>query len=210
MTYSSRDLEIVEGLEAIRRRPELYVGPADAEHSLCGRLLLCAVANIAGSTPAPPAVRLTLWSGDCFTLAFDGEPLSIALREMTVTGVTGVPHPELYHRFMYLMNPGADLLGVGAVAVNALSERLVVTTSHDGIRYRAAFRCGALVSLLHKTHDTDENLGVNCLTFKPDASVVPGVCTPDQAKALVERLSPETPAVAISAIDRTSEKPYWW
>ena len=118
MAYSSRDLESVEGLEPIRRRPEMYVGPADAEHSLCGRLLLYAVANIAASTPVRPAVRLTLWSGNAFTVAFDGEPLSIALRE---TRVTSVPHPELYHRFMYLMDPGADLLGAGAVIVNALS-----------------------------------------------------------------------------------------
>jgi hypothetical protein len=151
-------------------------------------------------------VRLTLWSGNAFTVAFDGEPLSIALRAMPVSGI---PHPELYHRFMFLMTPGADLLGVGAVIVNALSERLVVTTMHDGIRYRATFRRGGLVSLLGRTRDAEEYLGVNCLTFKPDVSVVPGLLTPDQAKELVERL-PETPAVPISAIDRTSEKPDWW
>lgn len=206
MTYASRDLEIVEGLDVIRSRPAMYVGSADAEHSLCSRLLQCAISNIAASTPSPTAIRLTLWSGGAFTLAFDGEPLSIALE---TPRAAGLPQPALYERFMRLTNPGADPLGVAAVVLNALSECLVVRTVHDGVWYRAAFRRGALVSLLSKAEELEESLGVNCLTFLPDSAVVPGAVAAAQARRLIQKLTPDSPDLPMSAIDRAAEKPYW-
>jgi len=203
MGYTSRDIEVIEGLEAVRRRPTMYIGEETPERSLCSRLVECVVGSVAAETPTPTAVRLLLWTGGAVTVAYDGEPLPIAARE-----TCGVAHPELYDWFMGIMVPGSPLLLATAV-VNALSKRLVVSTVHDGVRYRAAFRRGGLVSLLSKT-PTEELLGTNWFTFKPDSELILGFVGPDEAERIVERTKTANDSVPVTVIDRSGEKADWW
>jgi DNA gyrase/topoisomerase IV subunit B len=182
MTYSTQAFNVLEGLDAVRFRPAMYIGPGDADHSLCLR------------------------SGGVFTVAFDGEPLPIAPYAPLATGVA---HPEPYWLFMCLA-VGGSRSGLGGAIVNALSERLVVSTVHSGVRYRAAFRRGGLIGLLGRTGQTDEALGTNWITFKPDETVVPGAVTFEDAERLIGQLAARAPNVELSAIDRTQEKPDWW
>jgi DNA gyrase subunit B len=204
MGYTSRDIDVIEGLEAIRRRPSMYVGDATGGRTLCSRFLECVVGNVAAESPPPTAVRLIVWMGNALTVAYDGEPLPIR----PVVGPGAISHPELYTMFMTLLAPGSPLALWAAIA-NALSERLVVSTMHENTRYRAAFRRGGLVSLLSKT-PTDESLGTSWLTLKPDADVVPGAIDATEAEAIVRRLKDATPAVHLTTVDRTNEKPDWW
>jgi DNA gyrase/topoisomerase IV subunit B len=120
-----------------------------------------------------------------------------------------VSHPELYEAFMYLPARSPEH-GLGPVIINALSERLVVSTIHDGQRYRASFRHGGLVSLLGKHTLTEEPYGTNWITFKPEAAIAPGTVTPDHARRIVERVAAGAPGVDVSLVDRSSERPDWW
>lgn len=204
MGYTRRDIKVIEGLEAIRRRPTMYLGEATSERTLCSLLVECVVGSIVAESPAPAALRLLLWSDGAVTVAYDGERLPIEARETR----TGVAHPELYSLFMSIFGPRRPLQ-FGAAIVNALSEKLVVSTIHDGVRYRAAFSRGGLVSLLSKA-PSDEPLGTNWLTFKPDTAIIPGVLDAAEAERIVTRVRSANPAVPASVADRSSEKPDWW
>ena len=205
MAYDQRDLAVIEGAGAIRRRPSMYIGEATADRTLCSRLVESVVGVVAADVPAPSAVRLILWAGESVTVAFDGEPLPIRSRR-----AGGISHPELYRMFLVISAPPTERpLSFGAAIVSALTERLVVSTVHDDTRYRAAFSRGGLVSLLARC-STDERLGTAWLTFKPDADVVPGVIDFAEAEAIAARVSAVTPSVRIEAVDRSGEKPDWW
>lgn len=181
----------------------MYIGDATDGRTLCSRLVECIVGNVSAESPAPTAVRLIVWAGNVFTVAYDGEPLPIHPVERG-----GVSHPELYTMFMTLLAPSGPLY-MGAAVANALSARLVVSTVHEGGRYRAAFSRGGLVSLLFAA-PTEETLGTNWLTFKPDPEVTPGEVTPSEADAIIRRLRESTPATAMTAVNRVHERPDWW
>lgn len=91
-----------------------------------------------------------------------------------------------------------------------MSERLLVSTIHDGISYRAVFRRGGLVTLLGKAGLTEEAFGTSWITFKPDEAVVPGTLSFDEARRLMAKLADEAHGVELSVADRSQEKPYWW
>ena len=109
--------------------------------------------------------------------AYDGSPLPIEPFRRTVDGVA---HPALYQSFMYLFAGGMVPFGTSAFGpvLNALSERLVVSTMHAGDRYRVVFSKGKIVSLLRRT-PSDRPLGTTWLTYLPDATIINGeVLTP--------------------------------
>lgn len=205
MGHDPRDIDVVEDLQAIRNRPEMYVGAADAKHSMGRRLVELATLNVAADAPPPLAVRLIAWSERVFTVGFDGEPLPIGPYSMP----HDVSHPELYRLFMYL-GVGGSHVGLGGAVLNALSERLHVCTLHGGDRYAASFRRGGLYGLLGKTRPAVESFGTSWMTFKPDETVVPGVVSFAEAREIIAELEERFPDVGLSAIDRTDEKPYWF
>ncbi|MBL8605869.1 MAG: hypothetical protein JNL38_01055 [Myxococcales bacterium] len=204
MTSRSWDIDVVEGLEAIRRRPTMYIAEEAPDHTLCSRLVERALLSFSAGPPAPTAVRLLLWRDGGLTLAYDGEPLPIRGHDAR----SGVVHPELYSWFLTLTAPITPVR-LGAVVVNALSERLVISTLHGGVRYRAAFQKGGLVSLL-STARLAEAFGASWLTFQPDGAIVPGRVDASAAERIAARVARESEGGAVSVIDRSTEKPDWW
>jgi topoisomerase-4 subunit B len=195
-------IELLIGLDVIRRRPSMYIGDETPEMSLCTRLVELVVMDVVTDVPSPTAARLILWDGGVFTVAFDGVPIPI--RPLAVPS-DGVPHPELYRFFLYLTH-AQRTLAAGATVLNALSERLVVSTMHDGHRYEAMFARGAIVQLLART-PCDAPLGTNWLTFRPDPSIITGDLDVEAAEPIVERAARD--AVRVELVDRTSEKADW-
>ena len=125
---------ILEGIEAVRRRPEMYIGGVEVHPSPRVRLLEYVVDDI---THEPQAeVRILLWCEGAITIAYDGSPLPI---EPFRRPVDGVAHPALYESFMYLFAGGMVPFGTSTFGpvLNALSERLVVKTMHGGDCYRS-------------------------------------------------------------------------
>jgi len=202
--YTNKDLTIVEGLEVIRRRPSMYIGAGVSEgSSLCPRLLEAALNGVVDDMPAPSAVRVTRWRDGAFTIAWDGEPFPIGTSQPLPVAV---PHPELYRFFLYLHNAEHRLAFSGAI-VNALSERLVVSTVHDGERYRAVFSRGMLVSLLAKA-PCQVPLGSNWLTFLPDSDLLGGAVSSAESAEIVTRVGSRRALVSIE--DRSSDEADWY
>src|SRR5215467_4077251 len=123
-------ITILEGLEAVRRRPAMYIGGEEPHPSRRVQLLESVVDEIAHEPQAE--VRILLWREDAVTIAYDGSPLPI---EPFSRPIDGVAHPALYQSFMYLFAGGMLPFGTAAFGpvLNALSERLVVSTGEDRV-----------------------------------------------------------------------------
>jgi DNA gyrase/topoisomerase IV subunit B len=94
--------------------------------------------------------------------------------------------------------------------LNALSERLVVSTMHAGDRYRVVFSKGTIVSLLHRTH-CDQPFGITWLTYRSDAAIITGeVLTSGEVQRIAERLGQKVEGVRIRVEDRMTENADWY
>jgi hypothetical protein len=189
----------------------MYIGSSALDGSPCGKLVEVALDGVVTDTPTPSAVRLLRWKGGVFTIAFDGEPLPVGpfveLGEPSnLAGAKDDPHPALYRCFMHLGAAPRSLAFAGAI-LNALCERLVVSTVSGGERYRVVFSRGMLVSLLAKA-PCDEPLGTAWLTFLPDMSVVDGSVSATQGDEIVKRVA--AGRLSITYQDRSSEEADWF
>src|SRR5215467_13585354 len=199
-------ITILEGLEAVRRRPALYIGGEELHPSRRVRLLASVVDEIAHEPQAE--VRILLWCEDAVTIAYDGSPLPI---EPFSRPVDGVAHPALYESFMYLFAGGMLPFGTSAFGpvLNALSERLVVSTMHAGDRYRVVFSKGSIVSLLCRSH-CDRPLGITWLTYRPDTTIIAGeALSSGEVRGIAERVGLKTECVRIRIEDRMTEDADW-
>ncbi|WP_315779953.1 MULTISPECIES: hypothetical protein [unclassified Bradyrhizobium] len=203
--YKSQDgLTIIEGLEPIQRRPTMYIGATSGRSPSC-RLLEVLVDAIANDAPAPQEIRVLLWSGSVITVAWDGVPLPIE-----PLSDEGVSHPALYYLFMNVA-AGAPPLGrffFGAI-LNALSERLVVSTMHDDRRYRIVFSRGTVVALLKAT-TCCQPLGTTWITFRPDTAIIGGdaVTWADMQHIVASTERQGSPRFCIE--DHSSEEAHWY
>jgi len=208
MAYKTPDrITVLESLEAVRRRPALYIGGEEVHPSPRVRPLEYVVDDIAHEPRTE--VRLLLWCEDAITIAYDGSPLPI---EPFSRPADGVAHPALYESFMYLFAGGMVPFGTSAFGpvLNALSERLVVSTMHAGDRYRVVFSKGSIVSLLCRSH-CDRPLGITWLTYRPDTTIIAGeALTSGEVQQIVERVGRKTEGVRIRVEDRMTEDADWY
>jgi len=194
--YDAASITVLTGLEAVRRRPAMYIGGEDVHPNPSVRLLEATVKGIIDERPQE--VRILLWREGAVTIAYDGEPLPI---EPFSLPTDGVPHPALYRSFLSMpMGP----LYFCAV-LNALSERLVVSTMHAGKCYRVVFAKGGIVSLLRRTY-CKRPLGTTWLTYLCDMTMLPGdALTPEDVRGVIERIERDSEGVAIRFEDRMTE-----
>lgn len=143
--YSARHLSVLEGLEAVRKRPGMYIGSTDSRG-----LMHCLWEIIDNSVDEALAgygnrIEITLHD-DASVSVFDkarGIPVDIEPK----TGLTGVEvvFTKLHAGGKFGSGSYAasgGLHGVGASVVNALSERLDVEVDRDGKTYTMSFRRG--------------------------------------------------------------------
>jgi hypothetical protein len=201
VTFTARDIELIEGPEAIRRRASMFIGEPS-----CARLIEATLGNLVEDTPPPRALRLLMWRDNAFTIAVEGEPFPIAPPlDPPRWRRAFVPQPTLYFLFLHLQSEPRRLSIAGPI-LNALTERLVVSTFIEGRRYRASLRRGGLAGLLGES-TCDERYGDSWMTFRPDASVVPGGLSPEAAADIAARVSTE--AVCVSVVDRLDIAADW-
>lgn len=203
---TSQGITVLEGLEAVRHRPSMYIGPEEPDRTYAMRLLEFVVYAVANDEPRPSAIRVRLHAASAVVVAFDGSPLPI---EPVGRPADGVTHPALYQFFMHLMVGRPRALVFGAI-LNALSERLVVSTMHDGDRYRVVFSRGAILGLLGRATCARPE-GTNWLVYRADPTIITGApLTAEHASSICAHLRATTNDVPITFTDQSSDEADWY
>ncbi|PVB63664.1 DNA topoisomerase IV subunit B [Labrenzia sp. 011] len=172
--YSAADIEVLEGLEPVRRRPGMYIGGTD-EKSL-HHLFAEVIDNSMDEAVAGHATWIDV------TLSADGF-LSVTDNGR---GIPVDPHPKFKDKsalevIMTTLHAGGKfdskvyetsggLHGVGISVVNALSEELVVEVARSRKLYRQTFRRGHAQGPLEFVGDTQNRRGTQ-VRFRPDEQI---------------------------------------
>jgi DNA gyrase subunit B len=174
--YTSGQIQVLKGLEAVRKRPGMYIGttgPRGLHH-----LVYEVVDNSIDEALAGHAdsVQVTIHNDDSVTVIDNGRGFPVDLHP-----TEGIPGVELaltvlhaggkFDKNTYKVSGG--LHGVGVSVVNALSEWLKVTVKRDAKVYEIAFARGAKTSDLTVVGTTDTSDTGTILTFKPDLEIFP-------------------------------------
>jgi len=172
--YSAKDIEVLEGLEPVRRRPGMYIGGTDerAMHHLVAELL----DNAMDEAVAGHASRIEV------ELGVDNE---ITVRD-NGRGIPVDPHPKYKGKsalevIMTTLHSGAKfshkayatsggLHGVGLSVVNALAERLTVEVARDRKIWKQTYRRGAPSGKLHQAGSAPNRRGTT-VSFTPDPKI---------------------------------------
>jgi topoisomerase-4 subunit B len=172
--YSAKDIEVLEGLEPVRRRPGMYIGGTDERsyHHLAAEILDNAMDEaVAGHASR---IEIALSAGDVLTIRDNGR------------GIPTDPHPKHKDKsaleivFTVLHAGGkfsgdayqtsGGLHGVGASVVNALSEYLEVEVARDRTLYRQRYERGVPVTKLKNLGAVQNRRGTT-VVFKPDQQI---------------------------------------
>ena len=174
--YTAADsIQVLEGLEPVRKRPSMYIGGVDAKglHHLAWEIVDNSVdEHLNGHADE---IRVTLHKpGDALTVSDNGRGIptdihpkhqksgvELVLTVLHAGGKFGDGESGYYH--------SGGLHGVGASVVNALSRKLIATVKRDGHEYVQTFAKGVPLTKLEKTgpargHGTT-------IYFEPDNSI---------------------------------------
>jgi DNA gyrase subunit B len=170
--YTGEQIEVLRGLEAVRKRPGMYIGNT-AERGL-HQLVYEAVDNAVDEALAGYAhdISVVLYKDGSCAVEDDGRGIPIDLhaeeRLPAVEVVMTMLHAGAkFGKGGYKVSGG--LHGVGISVVNALSERMVTRVKRDGFIWEMKFERGITVQKLKKIGKTD---GTGTLQwFKPDTEV---------------------------------------
>jgi topoisomerase IV subunit B len=172
--YTARDIEVLEGLEPVRRRPGMYIGGTDekALHHLFAEVIDNAMDEALAGHADWIDVKLT---ADGFVTVTDNG------RGMPVDMHPKFPKKSALEVIMCTLHAGGKfdskvyetsggLHGVGVSVTNALSERLEVEVARGGKLYAMAFEQGIPQGKLKELGRTPNRRGTS-VRFKPDAKI---------------------------------------
>lgn len=170
--YDDNQIQVLEGLDAVRKRPGMYIGSTSARglHHLVYEIVANSVDEaLAGRCDT---IDIVVHPDNSITVTDNGSGIPVGIHPKM-----GIPTVEVVHTILHAggkFGGGAytvsgGLHGVGASVVNALSEYLEVEVSRDGHIYKQRFERGKTVSKLEIIGDT-ERTGTKT-TFKPDPEI---------------------------------------
>ncbi len=171
--YSAKDIEVLEGLEPVRKRPGMYIGGVDerALHHLFAEVLDNAMDEaVAGHARL---IEVELDADGALTVKDDG-------RGMPVDPHPKFPQLSALEVIMTVLHSGGKfsgkayetsggLHGVGVSVVNALSKRVEITVWKDGFEWRQAFSQGRATTRLEQIAPSRKH--GTALTFAPDPAI---------------------------------------
>ena len=171
-SYDEKDIQVLEGLEAVRKRPGMYIGSTGPRglHHLVYEIVDNSIDEaLAGFCTH---IEVDILPGDIISVRDNGRGIPVGMNEKlglpTVTVVLTVLHAGgKFGGGGYKVAGG--LHGVGSSVVNALSEWLEVEISRDGHIYAQRFEQGKTVTDLKIIGDTEET--GTLVRFKADPTV---------------------------------------
>ena len=172
-SYTAKDIQVLEGLEAVRKRPGMYIGNTSFSglHHLIWEIVDNAIdESLAGYCNE---ITLTLKDDNVVTVIDNGRGIPTEIVEKT--GLSGVETVyTVLHAGGKFGNGGykisGGLHGVGASVVNALSEWLEVNVFREGNEYYIKFYDGGKIKEHLKKIGHSNKTGTS-VTFKPDRKI---------------------------------------
>jgi DNA gyrase/topoisomerase IV subunit B len=172
-TYTASDIQVLEGLEPVRKRPAMYIGGTDGSgyHHLLWEIVDNSVDEVINSYASKVDVTLHK-DGKSVTVVDDGRGIPVDVmakyKKPAVEIILTTLHSGgKFEQGNYLHSGG--LHGVGSSVVNALSSRLVVDVRRDGKRHEQTYARGKPTSGL-KVVGPARGSGTT-ITFTPDADI---------------------------------------
>ena len=171
--YDDSQIQVLEGLEAVRKRPGMYIGTTSIRglHHLVYEIVDNSIDEaLAGECDA---ITVTLHPDNSVSVQDDGRGIPAGMNEKL-----GLPTLEVVYTVLHAGGKfggggykiAGGLHGVGASVVNALSEWVEVENCRDGMKYTERFECGA-VARPFKCEGSSEGKHGLYVRFKPDATI---------------------------------------
>ncbi|MEO0514520.1 MAG: DNA topoisomerase IV subunit B [Planctomycetota bacterium] len=211
MAYNADQIDVLQGLEAVRKRPGMYIGGVSSQglHHMAWEVLDNSVDEAMNGHATE--ITLTLHKpGDTISVADNGR--GIPVDQNKKTGKTGLELvlTEL-HAGGKFQNDGegnyktsGGLHGVGASVVNALSKKLTAQIKRDSNEYKMEFAKGKPTTKLLKKKGATRGTGTT-ITFTADPTIFPKTqFNPETLKARLETVSFLHKGVKVHFVDEVN------
>jgi DNA gyrase subunit B len=207
-SYGADQIRVLEGLEAVRLRPGMYIGSTSQRglHHLVYEIVDNSVDEaLAGYCTC---IQVTINEDYSVTVIDDGRGIPVAIKPDSGKSALEIVHTVLHAggKFGdggYKVSGG--LHGVGASVVNALSERMVVEVHRDGHIYKQTYMRGEPQHDVEQVGDT-QTTGTRT-TFWPDADIFEStIIDPDVISARLREMAFLNKGMKIVFTDKKNEK----
>ena len=172
VNYGEEQIQVLEGLEAVRKRPGMYIGTTSSRglHHLVYEIMDNSIDEaLAGFCDT---IKVIINEDSSITNIDNGRGIPVGIHPKM-----GIPTVEVVHTMLHAggkfggsgYKVSGGLHGVGAAVVNALSEWMVVDVLRDGKIYRQRYERGKPVTKLEIVGDTDKSGTIT--TFMADSTI---------------------------------------
>src|SRR5690625_1290213 len=176
--YTDSSIQILEGLDAVRKRPGMYIGSTDSRglHHLVYEIVDNSVDEILAGYG--DTIEITIFKDNSICVKDNGRGMPTGIHQ------SGIPTLQVIFTILHAggkfseeggYKTSGGLHGVGAAVVNALSEWLIVTVQRDGYEYTQKFKNGGKPEGKVKRKKIKGKATGTTIHFKPDPEIFKSV-----------------------------------